>query len=86
MNDFPVRTSTQLPQLLQAFRKQSGLTQSGAALRMGLTQQALSEIERHPERVSVDRLLRLLNVLGVELVLRKAPEDERASHDSQQIW
>ncbi|MNV84864.1 helix-turn-helix domain-containing protein [Achromobacter spanius] len=74
MPDFTVRTAEQLPALLQGFRKQSGLTQSDTAMRLGVSQQALSHLERHADKVSADRLLELLSILGVELVLRKTSE------------
>lgn len=38
---------------------------------MGATQQTVSELERHPERVSVQKLMRLLSVLGVQIVLAR---------------
>ncbi|MGH8811142.1 MAG: helix-turn-helix domain-containing protein, partial [Advenella sp.] len=68
MRDYTVQTSAQLPTLLQAFRKEAGLTQREAALRLGVTQQTLSALERHADTVSADRLLRLLSILGVDLV------------------
>lgn len=34
---FPLRTAAQLPALLQAFRKEVGLTQREVALRLGVT-------------------------------------------------
>ena len=71
MDDFIVRSPDQLPQLLRAFRKQAGLTQAEAALRLGVTQQALSALERNAETITMDRLMRLLSTLGVELVLRR---------------
>ena len=74
MTDFVVRTPDQLPALLQAFRKQAGLTQEEAALRLGVTQQTMSALERNAERVSAARLMKLLGLLGVELVLRKDGE------------
>ncbi|WP_438858171.1 helix-turn-helix domain-containing protein [Achromobacter spanius] len=74
MSDFTVRTAEQLPALLQGFRKQSGLTQADTAMRLGVSQQALSHLERHADKVSADRLLELLSILGVELVLRKTSE------------
>lgn len=78
MSDYIVRTPEQLPALLQAFRKQAGLTQAETALRLGVTQQTLSALERNAEKVSAARLMRLLSILGVELVLRKdgAPPSE----------
>lgn len=71
MSDYHLRTAEQLPLLLQAFRKESGLTQSEAALRMGVTQQTYSSLERNAGAVGVGRLLKLLGILGVELVLSK---------------
>ncbi|REE92664.1 helix-turn-helix domain-containing protein [Cupriavidus plantarum] len=70
MPEFTVRTAEQLPALLQAFRKEAGLTQAATAMRLGVTQQTLSSLERNAEKVSADRLLQLLGILGVELVLR----------------
>jgi HTH-type transcriptional regulator / antitoxin HipB len=71
MNEFPVRTADQLPGLLQSFRKASGLTQADVAARLGITQQTLSALERNATAVSAARLMRLLGILGVELVLRR---------------
>ncbi|KGM39912.1 XRE family transcriptional regulator [Aquabacterium sp. NJ1] len=69
MQAFPVRSPDQLPALLQSFRKAAGLTQAETALRLGVTQQTYSALERHASKVSAERLLQLLNLLGVELVL-----------------
>ncbi|HTJ95204.1 MAG TPA: helix-turn-helix transcriptional regulator [Pararobbsia sp.] len=71
MNEYPVRTAQQLPGMLQAFRKESGLTQAEVALRLGVTQQTMSALERNADTVSAVRLMRLLGILGVELVLRR---------------
>jgi HTH-type transcriptional regulator / antitoxin HipB len=71
MNEFPVRTADQLPGLLQSFRKAAGLTQADVASRLGITQQTLSALERNATAVSAARLMKLLSILGVELVLRR---------------
>ena len=89
MSEFPVRTGRQLPELLQAYRKQSGLTQSEVARRLGVTQQNLSSLERNADKVSAERLIELLNILGVELVLRKieaASSDALASPSDTPQW
>ena len=62
MDEFTLRTPQQLPALLQAFRKAAGLSQAEAAARLGVTQQTFS----------AGRLLKLLTLLGVEVVLRPA--------------
>lgn len=70
MHEFPVRSPDQLPALLQSFRKAAGLTQAETALRLGVTQQTYSALERNAGKVSGERLLQLLNLLGVEMVLQ----------------
>ena len=69
MPKFTVRAAAQLPPLLQAFRKEVGLTQAEVALRLGVSQQTYSAMERNADKVGIARLLKLLNILGVELVL-----------------
>ena len=69
MHQFTLRTAEQLPALLQAYRKDAGLTQSDVALRLGVSQQTYSAMERKADKVGTARLLKLLNILGVELVL-----------------
>jgi HTH-type transcriptional regulator/antitoxin HipB len=82
MNEYHLRTAEQLSILLQAFRKESGLTQSEVALRLGVTQQTYSTLERSAASVGVARLLKLLGILGVELVLSKPPSSNDATADT----
>ena len=79
MHQFTVRTADQLPTLLQAFRKEAGLTQREVALRLGVTQQTYSALERNADTVGAARLLKLLNILGVELILGKSSAVPAAS-------
>jgi HTH-type transcriptional regulator/antitoxin HipB len=69
--DYPVRTPEQLELLFKAFRKSRGLSQQELAQRIGVTQQALSLLEGAPQRASVERLIEVLSVLGVEVILRE---------------
>lgn len=80
MGDYHLRTAEQLSVLLQAFRKESGLTQSEVALRLGVTQQTYSTLERNAASVGVGRLLKLLGILGVELVLSKPASAADSPH------
>jgi HipA-like protein len=72
-----LRTAAQLPALLQAFRKEAGLTQREVALRLGVTQQTYSALERNADTVGAARLLKLLSLLGVELTLSKPSPSPR---------
>ncbi|WDZ96407.1 helix-turn-helix transcriptional regulator [Herbaspirillum sp. WKF16] len=87
MPDYHVRTASQLTALLQAYRKQAGLTQAEAAARLGVTQQTLSALERNADKAGADRLLELLNVLGVEVILRKrTPSESGAPSPDKPVW
>ncbi len=94
MPQFTVRTAEQLPALLQAFRKQAGLTQGAVALRLGVSQQTYSAMERNADKVGAARLLKLLSILGVELALGHStpppasapPGDSAAAGSKTPVW
>lgn len=86
MSEFTVRTAEQLPLLLQGFRKQAGLTQAATARRLGITQQTFSALERNADKISADRLLQVLSLLGVELVLREASIPTAGQNTSEPVW
>lgn len=67
--DYPIKTLAQLRPILQGFRKAAGLTQAAMASHLGVTQQTYAQLEANPAAVSVDRLFRVLRVLGVDLTL-----------------
>lgn len=77
--NFPVVTLDQLRPILVGFRKSRGLTQAALAARLGIAQQTYAQLEANPASASVERLFRLLRVLGVELVLTDAAADQTAS-------
>jgi HTH-type transcriptional regulator/antitoxin HipB len=86
MNQFPVHAPEQLSVLLQAFRKEAGFTQREVALRLGVTQQTYSAMERNADKVGATRLLKLLSILGVQMTLgmpgpTAAPTDEDSSDE-----
>jgi len=83
MSQFTVRTAEQLPTLLQAFRKEAGLTQGEVALRLGVSQQTYSAMERNADKVGAARLLRLLNILGVEMAFDKPTPAETPAASSR---
>lgn len=76
---FPVQTLTQLRPILVGFRKSAGLTQAQLAARLGITQQSYAQLEANPSAVSIERLFKVMNALGVRMMLsldeRDAPAD-----------
>ena len=63
----PITTSAQLGAILAGQRKQLDLTQSAVAKRLGVGQNRLSQLEAKPGTLTLDQLLALLNMLGLEM-------------------
>lgn len=66
---YTIRLTKQLKSVLKGFRKSKGLSQSDVAQKLGITQQAYQLIESNPEKVSVERLFKVLTILGVVIQL-----------------
>jgi transcriptional regulator with XRE-family HTH domain len=65
-------------QLLREARRRAGLTQRALAERAGVTQPTVARIERGDSRPSLERLLTLIRVCGLDLDIRVSPLDEDA--------
>ncbi|HHX4052638.1 MAG: helix-turn-helix domain-containing protein [Burkholderia contaminans] len=76
---FPVQTLTQLRPILVGFRKAAGLTQAQLAARLGVTQQSYAQLEANPSAVSIERLFKVLNALGVHMTLAPGKQDVSAA-------
>jgi HTH-type transcriptional regulator/antitoxin HipB len=74
-------TPTQAGQMLVSRRKALKLSQGAVAIRLGISQPRYSELELHPDRITLDRLLILASVLKLDLALSEkdsspAPKSE----------
>ena len=67
-----ILTADQLGLLLQGARKAGHFTQARLAAQMGLSQSRLSKIEQDPGSATVQQLLALCSVLGLELVMQSS--------------
>jgi HTH-type transcriptional regulator/antitoxin HipB len=67
-----ISTADQLGLLLQAARKAGHFTQARLAAQMGLSQSRLSKIEQNPGSATVQQLLALCSVLGIELLMQSS--------------
>ena len=71
MLSIPIRLPAQLGVLLRHARLRRGLTQADVARELGITAQALSKLENNAAKASFDRIHRLCQVLGLELLLQE---------------
>ena len=69
----------QLGQVLASRRRASKLSQRALAAKLAISQNRLSEIETNPGTLTVDRLLEIANLLGLELVIQDRPPTQPTS-------
>lgn len=67
---FRLYSSDQVGQILAGRRKALGLTQADVASRLGISQNRWSELENNPHQITLDRLLALSGILGVEWLIQ----------------
>lgn len=70
MDTYVIRTPDQLIPIFSAFRKRCGLSQAELARLMGVSQQTVSQLERNPDKATMERLLRAFAAMDVEIVVR----------------
>lgn len=71
--------STQLGQILVARRRAFRLPQRALAAKLAISQNRLSEIETSPGKLTIERLLELANLLGLELIIQDRSPTGRSS-------
>ncbi|MDD5296529.1 MAG: helix-turn-helix domain-containing protein [Rhodocyclaceae bacterium] len=80
-------TSAQVGQVLASRRRALKLSQQAVAAKLGISQNRLSELEESPDRLTLDRLLALANVLGLELTIHdQAIRDQTGSPPTAGEW
>ena len=68
--DYPIHFADQLSQHLKAFRKVRKLTQSQLAIRLGVSQSRIADIETNPGKVSLENILKVLAALDIRVLLK----------------
>lgn len=76
-------TAPQLGQLLVSTRKRLKFTQAAVASRVGLSQNRISHLEKHPDEISVKQLLSWCSFLELDLQLG---EKVRSSSNTTAEW
>ncbi len=69
-----VTTAAQVGEILRSRRKSRRAGQAVLAEKLGISQSRLSILEANPARLTLDRLLALAKLLGLEVVVQDAPE------------
>jgi len=66
---YVINTPAQLKPILVGFRKSKGMSQKDMAEKLNVSQQAYQVLESNPQSVTLERLMKVLNTLGVKLYL-----------------
>jgi HTH-type transcriptional regulator/antitoxin HipB len=69
-----ITASSQVGEILRGRRKARQLPQQELATKLGISQSRLSTLETDPSGLTLDRLLAMTNLLGLELVLQEKGE------------
>jgi len=93
---YTINTLDQLKPVFIGYRKAQGLSQKDMATKLGIKQQSYQYLESNPQKITVDRLFRVLTLLGVklhfsdkELNVDTAPvsnDVNSASKSHKEIW
>jgi len=67
--NYVVNTPAQLKPILVGYRKSNGMSQKDMAEKLNVTQQAYQALESNPQAATLERLMKVFNVLGVKLYL-----------------
>ncbi len=82
-----ISTPMQLSHALRDVRKSHGLSQEAAGALVGLLPKTVSSLENHPERASVESLLKLLSALGLEVqISAKNDSDSELPVTANEDW
>ncbi len=69
--------SSQVGRIIAGRRKAAKISQRSLAAKLTISQNRLSELEENPGKLTLDRLLAIANLLGLELIItEKTPADD----------
>jgi HTH-type transcriptional regulator / antitoxin HipB len=77
-----ITNATQVGGILKSRRKQLELSQAQVAEKLDLSQNRLSELEAHPDTLTLQQLIAMLNVLGLRLTIA----DRASASKSKVEW
>jgi HTH-type transcriptional regulator/antitoxin HipB len=65
--NYTINTLDQIKPILVGFRKSNGLSQKALAEKLGISQQSYQTLESAPQKVTIERLFKVLAILDIKL-------------------
>lgn len=84
MHEHTIRIPEHAGPLLRALRKQRGVSQKELASQLGVSPPTLSVLEKDASTASLQRVMRVLALLDMELVVR--PRNKGAAGEAPSPW
>ena len=91
--NYTINTLDQLKPILTGFRKSNGLSQKALAEKLGISQQSYQVLESAPQKITLERLFKVIAVLGIKLQFvdntqlhDKAPTGYDSQRQPQDEW
>lgn len=85
--NYTINTLDQIKPILVGFRKSNGLSQKALAEKLGISQQSYQTLESAPQKVTIERLFKVLSILGIKLQLiehTKSPSKSLVNQEQYQ--
>jgi len=85
---YTINTLDQLKPILIGYRKSQNLSQKDLALKLGISQQSYQVLESKPQKATIERLYKVLTLLGVKFSLSDTPFDSNnlQKTDDKDVW
>ncbi|MDO6426117.1 helix-turn-helix transcriptional regulator [Thalassotalea sp. 1_MG-2023] len=88
--NYTINTLDQIKPILVGFRKSNRLSQKALAEKLGISQQSYQTLESAPQKVTIERLFKVLSILDIKLqfVEKNKPLKNNVSstESSQDEW
>jgi len=82
---YTISTLDQLKPVLIGYRKKQGLSQKDMAIKLGIKQQSYQYLEANPQKITIERLFKVLTLLGVKLHFSDSELNTDNTHSSRLV-
>ncbi len=81
--NYTINTLDQIKPILVGFRKSQSLSQKALAEKLGISQQSYQALESAPQKITLERLYKVLVTLGIKIQFVEPPNSYQDTSDSQ---
>ncbi len=83
--NYTINTLDQIKPILVGFRKSNGLSQKALAEKLGISQQSYQTLESAPQKVTIERLFKVLSILDIKLQFVEKNKPLKSSLSSNEL-